>query len=90
MFGFGKYAHERKLLKELRKPAPDLERLTELRDILNKQVQTLPSGLLWKAQEHAQKARLHLTPGSDLEICLRGIRQAALYEFQTRCRRMGP
>ena len=90
MFGFGKHAHERKLLKELRKSAPDLERLAELRDILNTQMSMLPDGLLFDAEKHAQKARLHLTPGSDLEICLRDIRQAALYEVQTRCRRLRP
>ena len=66
MFGFGKHAHARKLLKELRKPAPDLERLkelrepapdleclAELRDIMNSQLSMLPSGLLFDAEKHA-------------------------------------
>ena len=87
MFDFLRFAHERRLIGELRKPAPDTTQLTALAPLLADQPrrQALPTGLLCKAETWAEQA-LRQSQGADAERdrLLQAIHRGALGEVQVR------
>ncbi|MFE8034490.1 hypothetical protein [Thiohalocapsa marina] len=86
MFNFGKFSHERRLMRELRKRSPDRALLEELDAIVGDQMRRydLPTGLLWKMQGLAEKARRHAQGDPELDHLLWSIFRSAIGEVQLR------
>jgi hypothetical protein len=82
---FGRFAHQRRLGKELGKHPIELAGLQELAKILSdqNQRQALPSGLLWKIHARSQKAMAELDDAT-AQALLSEITRGALWEVQSR------
>lgn len=86
MIGFGKFAHEKRLAKALRKRPLDANAVDALMTAVCSRVHELPWGLLWKLHVQAKQAMDEVTEQSPLWIPLYQIFRSALGEVQNRSR----
>lgn len=83
---FGRFAHERRLVRGLRGRSLERSCLEALLEILTTQErrEMLPWGLLWKMHVRADKAMARLGQDDPLYPLLKKIRRGALWEVQSR------
>ena len=82
---FGKYAHERRLIKCLRRRPLDpavVEQVRRLTD--HEQRRDLPSSLLWTMHNLAEKRLRDLPETDPCYLMVKEISRGALWEYQTR------
>jgi len=86
LFNLGKFSHERRLIRELRRDMPDGEQLKALSSLLCDQPrrQELPMSLLLKAEAWAEKAMGRLEGDVERNKLLQTIHRGALGEVQLR------
>ncbi len=86
--GFGKFAHERRLVnaRGFDKPPLDGMVLEELRTLMTTRHQELPLGLLCKMLARAEKAMADIQADDPSRALLFDIHRGALWEIQSRSR----
>ena len=83
---FGRFAHERRLVRGLRGRSLERSCLEALVEILttHERREMLPWGLLWKMHMRADKAMARLGQDDPRYPLLKEIRRGALWEVQSR------
>jgi len=86
LFSYGKFAHQRRLAKGLRKRPLDRTTIEELDTVIDTQYKELPWGLLWKTMELSKKARAEVREDDPLHAALSRILRSTTWEIQNRSR----
>jgi len=86
LFSYGKFAHQRRLAKGLRKRPLDRTMIEELDTVIDTQYKELPWGLLWKTMELSKKARAEVREDDPLHAALSRILRSTTWEIQNRSR----
>ncbi|MFE8034037.1 hypothetical protein [Thiohalocapsa marina] len=84
--GLGKFAHQRRLVKGLRKRPLDRATVEELETVIDQQHKELPWGLLWKTMELSEKAKSDVREDDPLQPALVRIFSSSIWEIQNRSR----
>ncbi len=84
--GFGKFAHQRRLAKGLRKRPLDPATVEELETVIDSQHKELPFGRLWKTMELSEKAKSDVREDDPLHPALARIFRSSIWEIQNRSR----